>query len=517
MRVLTSLPPLFKSRIFIMAFVFFAILVLGLSSLQQPVSFYSYSPSYGGVDSRYYTLASWSTNNTNLSVYSQTFNSYGRAVDHWNITYSISSSVDGNRVMASGEGITNSTGFIKYNVSGLSAGQVYILQEKIWHNKSASVSYSANIISLLNVSDYERSNYLTTVFVRPVLTPNSNEYSMFLWLPDRIYGGNYTVKYGSTTYNFSNFAFATQNKMPGNITKLKVHLNYMTVIRTDLPLAGPPQLYMVKIDNSHDEVVGFTFFAIRIEGVYKSILSSSFTFGIEVLFLMLYSRVFSEALYDTNPQNVSRLSRFLFGKSIKWFMENKFSEQGMGVSLVVVLSLPILLVSVLFNFLLSQLLYHHTPPYTYGLSYFLGLLVVVMLSSSITVMLLSFRRRRAWKRGMPKGNSGRKRRYWITFAVTYALTYFYLYVNLDGFFYLFFGNATMIKLTLISNLVNPLSYLWLLSELLTRNLFIGDLFPFSPRAYGITPLVLLILGIFWVAVIVILPSIVSHRSQKLNK
>ena len=94
------------------------------------------------------------THGVNMTVYSQTFNLYGNPASGWDVNYNLSLISHGKNVhIASGfAGITNNSGMLRYNLTGVFNFNMYLLSETISNHDGNWANYSLTIVSFLTVS-----------------------------------------------------------------------------------------------------------------------------------------------------------------------------------------------------------------------------------------------------------------------------------------------------------------------------------------------------------------------------
>jgi hypothetical protein len=509
---------LMKSPVFIILIIFWIIIALSLASVSQPASFYASLISDSGNVPQYQTTTITELNGTNATVYSQTFNEYGVAEQGWNVTYAISV-FNGQKdtiVNSHYAGITDITGLVVYNITGLQKDQVYTVSETVGYRGYEWANHTASILTFATEGTPSSGVVSGQLSITPVLSDASpSHFSLHIWKIPQNGKANYTVLYG--VYSGNSFGQAINLMVDGNFPNHLVNFTMMNQanIQTNLNYTGEPYYYTIGVRSENGSIAGTAMFGSRVSSQAKMEDSVFLMFaGLSIFLILIFLYV---TIYQSNAFGKviksGRIRNFLLGKEDLHYPEEISGRYGEILLTSVLLSTPFILISALVAYLFSIRIYGISPGAGVLLSYTAASFITVLFATSLTVIVLRSRFGEFIVHNYAKKTMLSRL---VTFVPGYLVTFFYLSLLTNYGMLSFLSSSQQIiqKVTLILYSVNPMTYLWLLGSYFSKDIAATGTSTFIPSALGLSPLTLLLIGLAWIIAILVIPWVIFSKREK---
>ena len=238
----------------------------------------------------------------------------------------------------------------------------------------------------------------------------------------------------------------------------------------------------------------------------ESFLSSLFGFSSIIMFLEGF--VFASLLVTVEQPAILGKRRKLLTEASELLASEKKSVTFRNVLLTTTLvSLPFILVVLIFGSITSFGAFGIVPVYALA-GYALAMVLMAPMGSSIMTLGMLSRYRPLFERKDEEDRRTSIKRSFLWVAI-FVWQYYFLLLNANGLIYpiIYKSSNELAVNLLVSNIVNPSSYVWLLGEFASRNLFLLDTYSFNPASYRLSWPLISTIGMIWLFVVVILPFI----------
>ncbi|QRF76369.1 hypothetical protein Thermo_01891 [Thermoplasmatales archaeon] len=501
------------SRFFLVAMIIWILLTFLISVVSVGViSDSSVINSYSVPDSQLSAIIH--TNGTAINYYGQNFNEYGVGIAGTKVYYNLS----GTSQTAGGEmkhitggyaGVTNSDGFIAFNVSSLNPAYVFSLNI---HAFNSAIGYNAFPTYFISQNSSEITK--DKISITPVRsTIDTGKFALHVFAVPGLRYDNATVFYQKEPYMY--YAnLAPQYFNYGRTVLLgTVSVSGSMNIQTPFNLNGHPYFYGVGINATTGGTLASTAFITLPTAVDEAHEASGFLWGISALIGIMLSFLSVVILMSPTPQlNWIKARKFI--PRVLQGIDPKRNASAfatiMGASAIA--SIPIVSVTVFFSELISHTAYGYTISAGNILALSAGLLITLMMGSSYTSILVSS--------GIPM---------WIApdspdYRRKYAKTLLYEFPLIAGlliFLFMNFTSAPTIGIdpvpVVLVDFIDPFGYVSIILQKLNGSLLFTQPYSFDPSAYGVSYPSIILMGILWIVLWIVLPYFLLKRSSLRNR
>lgn len=515
-----------RTPVFMILILLWIILVISLASSPQPLSLSPNLISGNGNVPQYQTSTITVLNGTNATVYSQTFNDYGKAETGWNVTYSISVFSGQMEVISSLQyaGITNGTGMVIYNVTGLQRDHLYEVTETVSYHGDEWANHTTPISTFTTHGVFSVSIVSGPVSITPVLSETSSSYfAIHVWKIPQNREENYTVKYGKTSGDnyIQAINWAQKGNFPDRLTNFTMTIQ--ANIQTNFKYAGEPYYYSIGVISQNGSLAGASIFGSRVSTQAKMEDSAFLTFASLSIFLIIFSFYVCE--YFSNPSKRVRkrgkVWRFFFGGTDLHYHQEISGRYGETLLTSVLISSPFVLITALTTYIFTTRIYGISPAIGVLISYSVASFMTVLFVSSLTVSAMRSRFRKFFVQISTKNDPFDpqvkiNKNFFYAYFPSYLLTYFYMSLLTNfGWLSLFTSSSEIIdKVTVILYSINPLTYLWLLGVYLSKDIAVTGTSTFNPLASGLSPFSIFLIGSAWIILILVIPGVIFIKRER---
>ncbi len=502
-RIALTLKSLLKSRLFVIVVVSWLITIIAVTFLSFTVT--SLSDDYSGVP-QYTTVLSANPNGSTVSVYTQVFDIYGDGVEGLPISYSLSlfNGQQSETVTSGNAGVTNASGCLQYNISGLNGGFYTLEQTEVINERSYSTYYAISQTFAIRGD---------SVFVSPVINKTDHSlYSIHLWRMPGQQAQRVTVQcFASPTLEgvLTSLSQGTDSQV-GPIKNIT--LVNSTNVPTALHVYGKPYYYAVKATDEVGKNLGGYIFGPAVPPDNLSELALNSIYGEESLFLIFWSAYIAWTLCSGSlASRNKRLQKLLHGVSFPQ-TERRSSKFVLVLSVAVASSIPLIIVSQVFSYIFSMEVYG-APPSIYAMvGYALSGLAICAFSAASTMVLFFSGLVRPANAAEGHRSKRESLRLFQNVGI-FALIYYFFNLNFDGFLTLYGSNvASLAHLVIYSDLFFPMSSEWLFGIYHTGNLLLVP-YTIYPASYGLTAINLVLLFMAWGIILIAIPLIILRKKE----
>lgn len=518
--ILKSAKSLMKTKLFVVIIVIWvltALMVSAAMSITVPET--TFVSTVNGHLPPYRSAVIFGMNSSTLYVYSQTFDMYGLGIAGAAVTYSLSVYSGGPVVVApETAGMTNSTGFISYNMTGIYSNQVFLLRQSVDMPGKGYVNTTTAVMDFVPPAGVTATNPIPVdqvLSVTPVIeSSDHSDYAMHIWkLPSS----------GSVHLNAFCQISPTLGYTGGHIPSLltsyfnyttpmgSMNLVYEANVPTGLPVHGDTQYYGVVFRSDTGAMWGDYVFGTLVTPAQQADYMLNSAYALMFLIIIVWAIMLPPPLENLGYGiRKSRLKRLAEGASLPEY-RNSYEKFRGNLAISVLMSLPLTAVTTA-SIALAGFLKSGVFP---GISEIFGYSAIALLLFAMSAsLLILFSRTRPGKFFYKLGKKTRSEHEvtLLLLLATYLLVVYYLALNVTGFMLsLFYSYDALIRTVIISNAVTPFSFPWLAGEYISRNIIAGQTLTFNPAAYGLNLAVVSGIGAFWLFLTVILPLLVLRR------
>lgn len=446
----------------------------------------------------------------NLLFFAQTFDSYGNGVQGVSLYYNITqvNSVPNSFVKGGFAGITNSTGFQSINLTGINPSYTYFIDE---HFFDAAIGYNYTISGAILYSPHQgaygsANNYSVT----PVKSStNSNNYAFHVWKAPGSSTGNVTVFYQSSTSLQTFFYTLSPFNYSNTIDIGSYAIPFQKNVQSSIPMQGVPYFYGVGVRDS-SQLLGQAFFSTLPTPYHESKYLFGFYTGLSALILPLW--VFAILTLASLPgENDKRKSSWYIPGIVDPTVSGGRMAKFRRIVINSVISVaPFIASELIIVSLLSWRYYSFITPIVNMAVYSAILFLACAIASSAISFLLNPKYKWLLYREERKngGNGFFARGIFIVGII--VVFDFYFFLNAGMLFLLPISSFQ----TVLINLINPFAYPFAVLQYLNGVLYFTGSQTISPSSLGLSVPMLISIGIFWLFVWFVLPSLVYRRLDR---
>lgn len=512
--VLSALKSVLKSRLFIVIISLWLVFTILIGIASQNA--YSFAYYYNGQLPNYQNTVITELNGTNLTVYSQTFNQFGQGAGgsfvHYSLILMPNETVQEQQTVSEGfAGATDNTGYVNYNISGILGNNFYFLKESVSIAGTSLIINSTTSINFVGSQSGVPNPFSEkTISVTPVVDQaDPSVYSLHIWKPKSVESDEISISYEA----YPSLTAFPNGPLPNRLAT--INITYEENVPTPFLVHGNLYYYWVNINYQSGELAGASLFTPLKTPSIESAHSLNFVFGISAIFIFLEAIVLASLLGTAEKPIVLGKQRKALSVAAEFLSSPKRSEMFKNSVITTTLSfVPMVLITAALGSLFSLLAYRQAPPISDIIAYSLSSMLIGAIGASFTYIGLLTRFRPLFV----KNEKGDKRTKWsgrLLWSIVFVWQYYFMILNLNGFIYpLIYNNSKDLTLNLIvSNIVNPSSYMWLVGEFISGNLFFVGTYSFVPSAFGLSLLLILVVGAIWFLIAVLLPFLLFRRTD----
>jgi hypothetical protein len=499
----------FRSRMFIAIFLIWILLSLGFSFGLSV----EHSAQFGNIHDVYISDSPIYKGNT-TQVFTQIFNKYGCGIPNLYVNYTLCI-FDGNgfKFQKYGYGgITNSSGYLDYNFTGVSDNQAYRFVESTKYNNKNYVNtqiYLPFISGSVNESCYDLKS---DIFVTPVVDyQDHSDYAFHIWRIPSNTTDQISVYYKVFASNSElGYAFTQGLPSPSNQSSINlinnVSLKFSSNINTNFPVYGNVYYYFInfigKSGNSEAECAFSTQYNSNSNSAYFSQLMISLfsvCLGVVTLFIIAFINE-----YESNQKSI-------FGRVFPSFKDNKTNKSNFSIALEnriysSVISLPFIAIILVFTYTISYLKFGVSMNSFELITYFFSMLLVATIFGSIYTIFFNNKFLKSLKKSTSENKKERSFSRFFDFLVIVP-PYMSIFTSLT-----FYGGLTVRIISLLYFL-DPVYYSYSVSVFFTNNLLSFSEFSIHKSNYFINGITVILMGLIWFLLIIILPLIFYKKKD----
>lgn len=440
--------------------------------------------------------------------YSQTFDSYGNPISGVSLYYNVTLLSENNKFVAGGyAGESSSGGFTVFNISDFFGGNYYQVNEHIFKK---SIEYDQNVSFPIDTTG--NTGYTSTrhASITPVYsTSDPGKYALHIWTPPGVSYSNSTLSYEKGT-DFTDFitpsGFYNENL---TVSQSAVNISGSHNYQTQFSINGLPYFYVAVLKESSGTVVANTIFSTTA----TPLIQSQMTFGGVISgtypFLLLGSLFFILTLNSRDKDKRYPIERFFAkGTGIPDLGRNSSTFYS-TIAVNAWLSIPFIAITLGITAFITRSAFGQTVSAADIFVYGASTILMVLLASSVIAMVYISKYRWLITGKSDGENLRRSVSRIMTYIASFAVFFYYFGSNFSGYFSISMPTRLLVNL----DIVNPFTHIFLVLMMVDNTLFTGTIRAFDPSSYGLTWLLIIALGVFWLFLIVVLPYFLYRRSE----